>query len=241
MKTFFHLPRVKTVKGRHIASLWASRLFEASGIKQLFGVHLVAAVVFTGIITPQADNLLAQNMLSSEAQPTQIEADARTETTFEMPLADFRLSQNFSFWHPGIDMTAAHGTPVYAIEGGFVALTGYSLFGYGNHVILSHNHDTTSLYGHLSEITVEKGRQIARGQLIGKIGSTGWSTGDHLHLEIYKESKAFNPLDVLPVKPKDIKYDGAYYKIATSPATLLPANQQYSQATPSTDTTAVKL
>lgn len=197
-------------KGRHPFSLWASRIFEKSGIKRFFGLNLVAAMVVTGVVTPEADSWYNRTQLESRTSSTPIAIDPTTRTTFESPLADFRLSQSFSYWHPGIDMTAPYGSTVYAIESGFVAYTGYSLFGYGKNIIISHNRHFTSLYAHLSEIATVKGRKISRGEAIGKVGSTGWSTGNHLHLEIYADGIQVNPLERLPVKPEEIKYDGAY-------------------------------
>lgn len=211
---------MRNKKGRHPFSLWASRIFEKSGIKRIFGLNLVAAMVVTGVVTPEANNWYNRTQLESRISETPIAIDPTTRTTFESPLADFRLSQSYSYWHPGIDMTAPYGSPVYAIENGFVAYTGYSLFGYGKHVIVSHNRHITSLYAHLSEITTVKGRKIARGEAIGRVGSTGWSTGNHLHLEIYEDGIQVNPLERLPIKSDDIKYDGAFGLSATPPATL---------------------
>lgn len=221
MKNLMTRRLFKTIKGRHFVSLWASRLFEKSGIKQLFGVNLLAAVVLIGVVTPEAHNLLTQNTLATEYNITTISGNPITETTFELPLVDFKLSQNYSFWHPGIDMVAPQGTPVYAIESGTATVVEYSFFGYGHHVILTHDPGTTSLYAHLSETLVSKDQQVTRGQLIGKVGSTGFSTGNHLHIEITKDGKTISPLDVLPIKIAEIKYDGMYENNSSPAASLL--------------------
>jgi murein DD-endopeptidase MepM/ murein hydrolase activator NlpD len=218
-KQLLSLPIFRTINGRQTLSFWASKLFERSGIKRLFGLHLVAAVIVTSVVTPEAQNMRSNFTIATQQQKTPIEVTTTTETTFEIPLTDFQLSQNFSFWHPGIDMTAPLGTPVYALEAGVVEYAGFSIFGYGKHVIVSHNHGITSLYAHLSEIRTVVGRKIERGELLGSIGSTGWSTGNHLHLEVYNRGKAINPLDVLPIKSQDIKYDGAYGRTASFSAT----------------------
>ncbi|MEK7165705.1 MAG: M23 family metallopeptidase, partial [Patescibacteria group bacterium] len=181
----------------------------------------VEAVIITSVVTPQAQDLSSNINLATTAglQNTPIQVTPTTESTYEIPLTDFHLSQNFSFWHPGIDMTAPLGTPVYALESGVVSYAGYTIFGYGKHVIVSHNHHVTSLYAHLSEISTVAGRKIERGELLGKVGSTGWSTGNHLHLEVYQHGKTVNPLEILPIKSADIKYDGAYGRIASFSAT----------------------
>lgn len=209
VRTIKNLPPFRTVDGRQIVSLWASRIFEMSGIKRLFGVNLVAAVLFTSVVAPEADHLHQQYALATRYSGTQVVVDPTTKTTFEMPLTKFKLSQSFSFWHPGIDMTAPKGTPVQVIDWGFVAGVEHSRFGYGQHVIVSHEHGINSLYAHLSEISVTVGQKIGRGDVIGKVGSTGWSSGNHLHLEIHREGKPLNPLELLPFKSQEIKYASA--------------------------------
>lgn len=218
----------RTIRGRQIVSLWASRLFEKSGIRQLFGVNLVAAAVMTGVISPQAENLLSQMTLVTKTRQTPIKALTDTKTTFETPLANFKISQLYSYWHPGIDMTAPEGTPIYAIEAGTVEAVNTHLWGYGKHVIINHGHDFKSLYAHLSEINTAGGLQVGRGELIGRIGATGWATGDHLHFEVYYQNVPVNPLEVLPIKPEEIVYDGIMWKntapSATSAVSLATGN-----------------
>lgn len=223
MRTFFNLPIFRTHRGRQVVSLWASKIFEKSGISKLFGVNLVAAVVFTGLISPEADNLLNQRSLQNKADKTQIVAQINTETTFEKPLVNFKLSQFYSYWHQGIDMTTSEGSPVYAIDAGYVEATNSHLWGYGKHVIVNHGHDFKSLYAHLSSFETVAGRHIERGELIGRVGSTGWSTGDHLHFEVYYQGVAVNPLEVLPIKKEEIVYDGILWnKAATASPSASP-------------------
>ena len=77
-----------------------------------------------------------------------------------------------------------------------------------------------TLYAHLSEINVTAGQQISRGQMIGKVGSTGWATGDHLHLEIHQNNSPLNPLEVLPLKPETIVFETT--STATVSASTIP-------------------
>ncbi|RJR16466.1 M23 family metallopeptidase [Candidatus Microgenomates bacterium] len=212
----------KTIKGRQVASLWASRIFERSRIKQLFGANLVAAAIFTGVITPQATDIINQISIEQKMHATPIEAEIHTLTTFEKPLADYALSQGFSYWHPAIDLTAPSGTPIYAIDEGIVEFADNSYFGYGKHVIIAHDKNITSLYAHMSEIVTSAGKNVTRGEMIGKIGSTGWATGDHLHLEMYQNGTPINPLEVLPDKPEEIRLDGAFF-VATQSAIASPS------------------
>lgn len=99
-------------------------------------------------------------------------------------------------FHGGVDMAIAQGTPVYAALDGKVTATGYNAT-YGNYVIITHHSGYKSLYGHLSAITCKKGNFVYTTTMIGKVGSTGMSTGPHLHLTVYKNGKTVNPLSLI--------------------------------------------
>lgn len=96
-------------------------------------------------------------------------------------------------FHAGMDFTADIGTEVYATGDGVVQKSTNDGWGYGNHVIISHGFGYTTLYGHLSRIAVRPGAKIKRGQIIGYVGSTGRSTGPHLHYEVRKNGNPINP------------------------------------------------
>lgn len=96
-------------------------------------------------------------------------------------------------FHAGMDFTADIGTEVYATGDGVVQKSTNDGWGYGNHVVISHGFGYTTLYGHLSRIAVRPGAKIKRGQIIGYVGSTGRSTGPHLHYEVRKNGNPINP------------------------------------------------
>jgi murein DD-endopeptidase MepM/ murein hydrolase activator NlpD len=100
--------------------------------------------------------------------------------------------------HKGMDMAAHVGEPVYAIADGEVIYAGDGLSGYGNVIILRHDRKTTSLYAHNSELKVKQGDQVTKGTLVALLGSTGHSTGPHVHFEIRDGDVAVNPRNVLP-------------------------------------------
>ena len=122
-----------------------------------------------------------------------------------MPLrVEYRLSSPFGYrhtsdngkkkLHAGMDMAAPKGTSVYAAESG-VVIVAQSWSGYGNCIIIDHGGGLWTLYGHLMNggILVKKGETVKRGDKIGMVGSTGQSTGNHLHFEVRKNSEPVNP------------------------------------------------
>ena len=98
--------------------------------------------------------------------------------------------------HEGIDIGAATGTPIYAAAGGTVIYAGWES-GYGNLTVIDHGNGLATAYGHQSKIAVSNGQTVSRGQLIGYVGSTGHSTGPHLHFEVRVNGTPVNPLSYL--------------------------------------------
>jgi murein DD-endopeptidase MepM/ murein hydrolase activator NlpD len=96
--------------------------------------------------------------------------------------------------HMGIDLSGPVGTPIYATADGVVSDAGWNSGGYGNLIKLDHGRGVETRYAHLSSIVVRAGQTIKRGQMIGKMGSTGRSTGSHLHYEVRISGKAVNPI-----------------------------------------------
>jgi murein DD-endopeptidase MepM/ murein hydrolase activator NlpD len=108
------------------------------------------------------------------------------------------ISQYFRTYHRGLDIANAIGTPIAASDGGYVTYAGWSNIGYGYMVQLDHGNGFSTLYAHLSQWYVSPGQSVARGQIIGAMGSTGNSTGPHLHFEIRYGGVPQNPLLYLP-------------------------------------------
>ena len=96
--------------------------------------------------------------------------------------------------HPGIDLSGAYGTPIYATADGTVLRAGWNSGGYGNLVEIDHGRGISTRYGHMSAILVSEGDHITRGQQIGRMGSTGRSTGNHLHYEVRIDNRPVNPI-----------------------------------------------
>ncbi len=110
------------------------------------------------------------------------------------PTAARRITQYFGFRHTGLDIADKKGTPIYAAEAGKVERVLYQRTGYGYHIIINHGGDLRTLYGHASKIFVQEGQTVARGDVIALMGSTGRSTGPHLHFEVRVKGKRVNPL-----------------------------------------------
>ncbi len=126
---------------------------------------------------------------------------------FTYPIsATWRLSSGFgarkdpitgvNSYHTGIDMACPTGTRINAALSGTVAFVGWSNV-FGNYVIVKHIDGYQTLYGHMSKITTKKGAFVNQGEKIGEVGSTGYSTGPHLHFTVYKNGKLVNPMTVL--------------------------------------------
>ncbi len=97
-------------------------------------------------------------------------------------------------FHEGMDFSAPIGTEVFATGDGVVETVNYSFGGYGNEIIINHGYGYKTRYAHLSRFQVKQGQKVKRGDLIGNIGSTGKSTGPHLHYEVLKNGSAVNPV-----------------------------------------------
>jgi murein DD-endopeptidase MepM/ murein hydrolase activator NlpD len=109
-----------------------------------------------------------------------------------------RLTQGYWWGHRAIDIGAPTGSAVLAADGGFVSFVGWTDIGYGYLIILDHANGYSTYYAHLNQMYVMVGQQVERGQVIGAVGSTGNSTGPHLHLEIRYNGVEQNPLVYLP-------------------------------------------
>ena len=110
--------------------------------------------------------------------------------------------------HAGTDFAAPGGTPIYAAASGYVQVAGWSTGGYGNYVIIYHGkmsdgNQYSTLYGHMRSVATSAGKYVQQGEIIGYVGSTGNSTGNHLHLEVWKggsKANAVNPRGYIPMK-----------------------------------------
>ena len=124
------------------------------------------------------------------------------QTLFRWPLTAVRVTSPFGHrgrqYHEGVDLHASKGTPVYAAGDGKVLYAGARIRGYGQLVVIRHSNGWATVYGHNSRIFVISGQKVSQGQRIALTGSTGHSTGPHLHFEIRKGVDAIDPTRLIP-------------------------------------------
>ncbi len=136
---------------------------------------------------------IANKYNTAKATPSIWPTAGRITSYYGYRIAPLRIASEY---HTGIDIANEPGTPVYATADGVVRYSGWAN-GYGLSMVLDHGFAYSTLYGHLSELVVKEGAQVRRGQLVGRIGSTGTSTGPHLHYEVWLDGTPKNPMPYL--------------------------------------------
>ncbi|HJV32699.1 MAG TPA: M23 family metallopeptidase [Patescibacteria group bacterium] len=111
------------------------------------------------------------------------------------PTNQKRINQYYKWKHTGIDINGTLKDATYAADAGIVTFAGWNKSGYGNMILIDHGNGMITRYAHHSKMFVKAGDQVTKGQTIGMVGSTGRSTGPHLHFEIYMNGKRVNPLE----------------------------------------------
>lgn len=175
------------------------KTFEHKKIKTILGANLAAMILLSSVgqnFLPV--NVSAKKEVSILSEPKEI---IITETTFRQPVGGY-ISQNYHWYHPGIDIAGNDNQIIYPIASGKVIAVKHEGFGYGNNILIAHDNNLISRYAHLSLIKVAQNDLVDKNTALGYVGSTGWATGPHLHLEVYQGGKSINPLTILP---KDIK------------------------------------
>ena len=167
--------------------------FPSGAIDGGFGSHTTAALRrFQRWARASADGVAGPATVSALSTPPR-----RSPLAMAMPIRA-RFSDGFgprgNHFHPGLDFPASTGTRVFAARSGRVTWAGWRSGGYGYLVSIAHGSGERSMYAHLSSIAVTRGRRVASGALIGRVGSTGLSTGPHLHFELRLRGAALDPM-----------------------------------------------
>ncbi len=161
-------------------------------------------------LTPATDNAPVEGLATPEAPPMTAIAEPAGPVTrliaFEAPVRHYEINSPFGLRrlpgqaarnHEGVDIAAPWGTGVYVSAEGSVLRTGYDPAGYGRFVEIRHPNGMTTLYGHLSRLDVASGDAVEAGARIGLVGSTGRSTGPHLHFEVRRGDRQVDPVKVM--------------------------------------------
>lgn len=111
------------------------------------------------------------------------------------PTNGTRITQYYSWRHNGLDIANKKGTPIYAADSGVVETASWNSGGYGNQIVVNHGNGIKTRYAHMSAFSVHAGQQVDKGDYLGAMGSTGRSTGSHLHFEVMISGARYNPLN----------------------------------------------
>lgn len=135
-----------------------------------------------------------------ETKPTEADPPAKDEG-WRTPCSYILITSAYGYrssgWHNGVDFANNRGTPIYATRSGTVTKAVSLTYSYGNHVVINHGDGFSSLYAHLDYYVVSPGQYVSQGQLIGYMGSTGNSSGNHLHFTIFYNGSDVNPMNYL--------------------------------------------
>ena len=182
-----------------------TRLADAAAAARAAAVGLAARITD---LRKESSDLAGQQAEITQLIEAQAAADAtRVVTSSDVgliwPIHGVVTSEYGPRWggfHPGIDIAAAYGTPIEASKSGVVVYAGYD-GGYGNYVCIDHGGGLSTCYAHQSQIAVSEGESVGQGQVIGYEGSTGDSTGPHVHFEVRINGATQNPRDYLSGNP----------------------------------------
>lgn len=180
-------------------SRFLRRLFENQKVKTAVGTSLALLAMLSGLIR-STSTLAAVTLIPSvnpELVVSEPKIDLTTKESVVMPIPEYRVTQGFSFFHPAIDLAIDVGTAVHPIMDGVVIESGWSWIGYGNTIVIDHQNGYSSRYAHLSKIFVTHGERVTTDSILGLSGSTGHSSGPHLHLEIADHGIRINPRSLL--------------------------------------------
>ena len=186
--------KAKIAKVHKVSDALRLPIFNKKFVSRLFGLQIAgfaAALSIVAYPTHAFDYTLSQNNLGEVETPFVV----TTKTQYQFPLElTLGMSQTFHALHPGVDLRAPKGTKVYSMAEGTVVEVEEILVGYGHFIRIAHAGTLSTLYAHLNQVQVKPGDKVVKGQVIGDVGLTGWTTGPHLHFEVYVGDKAVNPI-----------------------------------------------
>ncbi len=165
--------------------------------RHIFGFFILSLSAIQFLPTTNAAKI-NNSTVSERSAPYTINdsVKAKEAPIFQRPVKGY-ISQGFWYFHTAIDIPKPYGTKIKPIAEGLVTYAGWD-GGYGYSIIIKHKASFSSRYAHLSQIFVKKGVKVNKKTVIGLIGTTGYATGSHIHLEMYNEGKLVDPQKYLP-------------------------------------------
>ncbi|MDD4332532.1 MAG: peptidoglycan DD-metalloendopeptidase family protein [Patescibacteria group bacterium] len=195
----------KVVRGENlgkISSLYnveSQKIMEANGMSNINDLKIGQRLIIPGgsksrYASSQTARYSGISAIKDMVKPSSASPAAGNKMNW--PTQGYRITQYYSWRHHGLDIANKIGTPLYAADAGTVIFAGWST-GYGNNIVIDHGGGKKTRYAHQSKFYVGKGDEVRKGQTIGAMGSTGWSTGSHLHFEVIINGVMYNPLNYI--------------------------------------------
>jgi murein DD-endopeptidase MepM/ murein hydrolase activator NlpD len=169
-------------------------IFNTQNFSRIFGLQLAGLATALSVVAYPTHAFDYSLAASAQPEPS-AQVVMTTQTQYQFPLEEtLGMSQGYGGLHPGVDLRAPKGTAVYSMAEGTIVEVESMFVGYGHFVRIAHNGTISSLYAHLDQVQVKPGQKVKKGETIGTVGLTGWSTGYHLHFEVHSGEKSVNPL-----------------------------------------------
>ncbi len=171
-----------------------AKIFNKKTFPRIFGVQLAGVAMALSVVA-YPTHAFDYTVIQTEQVEGLSTIVMTTKAQYQFPLeSTLGLSQGYHSLHPGIDLRAPKGTVIYTMAEGTVVEVKEMKVGYGHFVRIAHAGTLSTLYAHLDEVRVNPGQKVRIGENIGTVGLTGWSTGYHLHFEVYEGNKSVNPM-----------------------------------------------
>lgn len=148
----------------------------------------------TSAASRNSSNYRLPSIVKNLVKPAAAQA---TSGKMQWPTVGYRITQYYSWRHTGLDIGNKTGTPLYAADSGTVEFSGWNSGGYGYMILVNHGNGIKTRYAHASKLYVKKGDKVAKGEAIAAMGSTGRSTGPHIHFEVIVNGRLLNPLNYI--------------------------------------------
>ena len=185
---------IKNARSGNKVSRYFRHIFEHINVRRILGTNLALALIATSFVPTD----VFAGTEAEQAVIVETTTPLTTEKSAQYPVENVRITQGYRLFHPGIDLDGLTGDPIRPIKKGRVEDLSTSKYAYGNAIIVDHGNQITSLYAHLSKIYVQEGQEVDTNTIIGAMGATGRTSGDHLHLEVRDHGIPVSPYSVLP-------------------------------------------